>query len=84
MSHKLQCDALGGLNILHVKQYFNLTVCPLTNTSFVLGGGLYVGLFAEFVTSKIISHDQMLTNICTIYDQGLTHYLSIYIRTPSY
>lgn len=24
LSHKLQCDARGGRNILHVKQYFNL------------------------------------------------------------
>lgn len=40
LSHKLQCDALGGLNILQVKQYFNLIACPLTNTSLVRGGGL--------------------------------------------
>jgi hypothetical protein len=53
LSHKLQCDARGGLNILHVKQYFNFTGCPLTNTSFVLGGGLYVGELPLFGTSKI-------------------------------
>jgi hypothetical protein len=40
LSHKLQCEALGGLKILQVKQYFSLTVCPLTKTSFVRGGGL--------------------------------------------
>lgn len=53
--HKLQCDARGGRKILHVKQYFNLTVCPLTNTSFVRGGGRYVGLFNEFGTSICFS-----------------------------
>lgn len=26
LSQRLQCEALGGLNILQVKQYFNLTV----------------------------------------------------------
>ena len=41
LSHKLQCEALGGLNILHVKQYLSLTTCPLMTTSFVRGGGLY-------------------------------------------
>ncbi|GAA6095522.1 uncharacterized, partial [Tachysurus ichikawai] len=39
LSHKLQCEALGGLKILQVKQYFSLTVCPLISTSLVLGGG---------------------------------------------
>ena len=36
-----QCEARGGRNILQVKQNFSLTVCPLTCTSLVLGGGLY-------------------------------------------
>lgn len=40
LSHKLQCDALGGLNILQVKQYFSLITWPLITTSLVLGGGL--------------------------------------------
>ena len=39
LSHKLQWDALGGRNILQVKQYFNLTGCPFIRISFVLGGG---------------------------------------------
>lgn len=51
LSHRLQCEARGGLNILQVKQYFSLTVCPLTSTSLVRGGGRYVGLFSEFGTS---------------------------------
>lgn len=51
LSHKLQCEALGGLNILQVKQYFNFTGCPRTNTSFVLGGGLYVLELPLFGTS---------------------------------
>lgn len=42
LSHILQCDALGGLNILHVKQNLSLTVCPFIEISFTLGGGLYV------------------------------------------
>lgn len=51
LSHKLQWEALGGLNILHVKQYFSFTGCPLTKTSFVLGGGLYVLELPLFGTS---------------------------------
>lgn len=51
LSHKLQCEALGGLNILQVKQYFNFTGCPLTNTSFVRGGGLYILELPLFGTS---------------------------------
>lgn len=39
LSHRLQCEALGGLKILQVKQYFSLTVWPLISTSLVLGGG---------------------------------------------
>lgn len=39
---------------MQVKQYFSLTVCPLTSTSLVRGGGRYVGLFSEFGTS---THD---------------------------
>ena len=42
LSHILQCDALGGLNILQVKQNLSLTVCPFIEISFTLGGGLYV------------------------------------------
>ena len=38
LSHIEQCEARGGLNILQVKQYFNLTVSPLTWTSLVRGG----------------------------------------------
>lgn len=53
LSHKLQWEALGGLNILHVKQYFNFTGCPLIKTSFVLGGGLYVLELPLFGTSTI-------------------------------
>lgn len=52
LSQKLQCDALGGLNILHVKQYLSLTTCPLIITSFVLGGGLYVPGDVVFGTSE--------------------------------
>lgn len=51
LSHRLQCEALGGLNILQVKQYFNFTGCPLTNTSFVRGGGLYILELPLFGTS---------------------------------
>jgi hypothetical protein len=39
LSHILQWEALGGLNILQVKQNLSFTTCPLTVTSFVLGGG---------------------------------------------
>lgn len=39
LSQRLQWEARGGRNILHVKQYFNLTTCPLITTSLVLGGG---------------------------------------------
>ena len=53
LSHKLQCEALGGRNILQVKQYFNLTGCPLTRISFVRGGGLSVGELDAFGISKI-------------------------------
>lgn len=51
LSHKLQCDALGGRNILHVKQYLSFTGCPRTIISFVRGGGLYVGELPLFGTS---------------------------------
>lgn len=51
LSHRLQWEALGGLNILHVKQYFSFTGCPLIKTSFVLGGGLYVLELPLFGTS---------------------------------
>lgn len=51
LSHRLQWEARGGRNILHVKQYFSLTVCPLTKISFVRGGGRYVGLLSAFGTS---------------------------------
>lgn len=40
LSQRLQWEARGGLKILQVKQYFNLTVWPLMTTSLVLGGGL--------------------------------------------
>jgi len=40
LSHILQCDALGGLNILQVKQNLSLTACPFIVISFTLGGGL--------------------------------------------
>ena len=39
LSHMLQWEARGGRNILHVKQYFSLTVCPFTVISFVRAGG---------------------------------------------
>lgn len=52
LSQRLQCDARGGRNILHVKQYFNFTVCPRTRISLVLGGGLNVGELALFGTSE--------------------------------
>ena len=39
LSHTLQCDALGGRNILQVKQYFNFTGVPLITMSIVRGGG---------------------------------------------
>lgn len=42
LSHILQCEALGGLNILQVKQNLSLKVCPFIDISFTLGGGLYV------------------------------------------
>jgi hypothetical protein len=51
LSHRLQWDARGGRNILHVKQYLSLTDWPRTKISFVLGGGRYVGEFALFGTS---------------------------------
>ena len=41
LSQMEQCEARGGRNILQVKQNLSLTVCPLTCTSLVLGGGLY-------------------------------------------
>lgn len=44
LSQTLQCEVRGGRNILQVKQYFNLTICPLIITSRVLGGGRYVEL----------------------------------------
>jgi len=39
MSQTLQCDALGGRKILHVKQYFSLFTWPRITTSLVRGGG---------------------------------------------
>lgn len=51
LSHKLQWEALGGRNILQVKQYFNFIVCPLTTTSLVRGGGRNVGELDPFGTS---------------------------------
>lgn len=50
LSHRLQCDALGGRNILQVKQYLSLTGWPRTRISCVLGGGLCVGELALFGT----------------------------------
>lgn len=44
MLHKLQWEALGGLKILQVTQYFNLIELPLITTSLVLGGGRIVGV----------------------------------------
>lgn len=44
LSQTLQCEVLGGRNILQVKQYFSFTVCPLIVTSRVRGGGRYVEL----------------------------------------
>ncbi len=41
LSHMLQCEALGGLNILQVKQYLSFIGWPFTSISMVLGGGLY-------------------------------------------
>lgn len=38
----LQCDALGGLKILQVKQNFSFTASPFMVISLTLGGGLYV------------------------------------------
>lgn len=43
---------------MHVKQYFSFTVCPFTRTSFVRGGGRYVGLFKEFGTSAIKEEEE--------------------------
>lgn len=40
LSHKLQCDARGGRNILQVKQYFSFIGKPFTTTSRTRGGGL--------------------------------------------
>ena len=42
LSHRLQWEALGGRNILQVKQYFSFITWPLMTTSFVRGGGRYV------------------------------------------
>ena len=53
LSHRLQWEALGGRNILHVKQYFNFTTCPLITTSLVRGGGLYAPLVVELGISEI-------------------------------
>jgi hypothetical protein len=39
LSQVPQWEARGGRNILQVKQYLDLTVCPLITTSFVRGGG---------------------------------------------
>lgn len=39
LSQRLQWDARGGRKILHVKQYFSLTIWPRTRTSLVRGGG---------------------------------------------
>lgn len=44
LSQTLQCEVLGGRNILQVKQYFSFTICPLIITSRVRGGGRYVEL----------------------------------------
>ena len=38
----LQWEALGGRNILHVKQNLSLTVCPFIVISLTRGGGRYV------------------------------------------
>lgn len=46
---------------MHVKQYFSFTVCPFTRTSFVRGGGRYVGLFKEFGTSAIKEEEEEKT-----------------------
>lgn len=42
LSHMLQWEALGGRNILHVKQNLSLTVCPFIVISLTRGGGRYV------------------------------------------
>ena len=41
LSQMEQWEALGGRNILHVKQYFNFIVWLLITISLVLGGGRY-------------------------------------------
>lgn len=41
LSHKLQCDALGGLNILHEKQYLSFMLLPFNTISQERGGGRY-------------------------------------------
>ena len=51
LSQMLQWEALGGRNILQVKQNFNFTTWPHTTTSFALGGGRYVGLLGLLGTS---------------------------------
>lgn len=58
LSHRLQWEARGGRKILHVKQYFSLTVWPLTRTSLVRGGGRNVGLLSEFGTSANPARNQ--------------------------
>lgn len=39
LSHMLQWEALGGRNILHVKQYLSFIVWPFTTISLVRAGG---------------------------------------------
>jgi hypothetical protein len=53
LSHRLQCEARGGLNILQVKQYLSLICWLFIMISLVRGGGLYVGEFEAFGTSII-------------------------------
>lgn len=57
-----QWEALGGRKILQVKQYFSLTVTPLTMISLVRGGGLNRGPLPEFGTSE----GQSKTDECDI------------------
>lgn len=51
LSQMEQWEALGGLNILQVKQYLSFTVTPLTQISLVRGGGRRRGPLPELGTS---------------------------------
>lgn len=63
LSHKLQWDARGGLNILQVKQYFNLILWPWIKTSFVRGGGRSADTSPQAVISGKIAWHSTISSV---------------------